>query len=175
MAVLIQQVIKADYSFVIHTLNPLSGNARELYAEVVPGLGETLVGNHPGRALGFTCAHAGGEPAVVCYPGKSRGLFGGGLIFRSDSNAEDLPGFAGAGLYDSVMVPQPAERLLDYTADPLCTDEAFRKQILTRIAETGTAVARAVDLAQDIEGCVRNGRVYVVQTRPQAGVSHGRS
>jgi alpha-glucan,water dikinase len=174
MAVLIQPVIEADYSFVVHTVNPVSGDAGELYAEVVPGLGETLVGNHPGRALGFTCAHAGGEPTVVSYPGKSRGLFGGGVIFRSDSNAEDLHGYAGAGLYDSVMLPAPEARLLDYRADPLVTDEAFRTQILARIAETGSVVARLTDAAQDIEGCVRGGRVHVVQTRHQAGVAHGR-
>ena len=27
-----------------------------------------------------------------------------GFIFRSDSNAEDLPGFAGAGLFDSFPI-----------------------------------------------------------------------
>jgi hypothetical protein len=29
------------------------------------------------------------------------------LIFRSDSNGEDLEGFAGAGLYDSVIAVDP--------------------------------------------------------------------
>lgn len=39
------------------------------------------------------------------YPSKRLGVFlteGDSLIFRSDSNGEDLEGFAGAGLYDSV-------------------------------------------------------------------------
>ncbi len=58
MAVLIQQVVEADYAYVIHTANPLTGNRDELYAEVVLGLGETLVGNYPGRALGFVCRKA---------------------------------------------------------------------------------------------------------------------
>ena len=53
MAVLIQQVVPADYAFVIHTVNPSNGNRDELFAEVVLGLGETLVGNYPGRALSF--------------------------------------------------------------------------------------------------------------------------
>src|SRR5206468_4145461 len=51
MAVLIQPVVEAEYAFVIHTTNPSTGNRDELYAEVVLGLGETLVGNFPGRAL----------------------------------------------------------------------------------------------------------------------------
>jgi alpha-glucan,water dikinase len=55
MAVLIQQVVDAEYSFVIHTTNPLTGKGDEVYAEIVLGLGETLVANYPGRALSFSC------------------------------------------------------------------------------------------------------------------------
>ncbi|MCK4488352.1 MAG: hypothetical protein KAU38_16525, partial [Desulfobacterales bacterium] len=97
MAVLIQGVVEADYSFVIHTVNPFSGERDEIYAEVVLGLGETLVGNYPGRALSFTCKKRGRDPRLLSFPSKSVGLFGSGLIFRSDSNGEDLAGYAGAG------------------------------------------------------------------------------
>lgn len=85
MAVLVQEVINADYAFVIHTTNPSSGDSSEIYAEVqdlyfplhlnsskpvllptlpdsfffwfqvVKGLGETLVGAYPGRSLSFIC------------------------------------------------------------------------------------------------------------------------
>lgn len=34
MAVLVQEVINADYAFVIHTTNPSSGDSSEIYAEV---------------------------------------------------------------------------------------------------------------------------------------------
>ena len=110
MAVLIQQVVEADYAYVIHTANPLTGDREELYAEVVLGLGETLVGNYPGRALGFVCPKAELRPVIVSYPGKSLGLYGKGVIFRSDSNGEDLEGFAGAGLYDSFLATEPEHR-----------------------------------------------------------------
>lgn len=53
------------------------------------------------------------EPPIVCtnkfvdlfqvlgYPSKRIGLFiRQSIIFRSDSNGEDLEGYAGAGLYD---------------------------------------------------------------------------
>ncbi|KAJ0532154.1 putative alpha-glucan, water dikinase [Helianthus annuus] len=54
MAVLVQEIINVDYAFVIHTTNPSSGDPSEIYIyEVVQGLGETLVGAYPGRALSF--------------------------------------------------------------------------------------------------------------------------
>ncbi|XP_020251557.1 alpha-glucan water dikinase, chloroplastic-like [Asparagus officinalis] len=55
MAVLVQEIISADYAFVIHTTNPSTGDSSQIYAEVVKGLGETLVGAYPGRALSFIC------------------------------------------------------------------------------------------------------------------------
>ena len=54
MAVLVQRVVPAAYAFVIHTENPSSGAADEIYAEVVAGLGESIVsGMVPGTALSF--------------------------------------------------------------------------------------------------------------------------
>ena len=53
MAVLVQRLVESEYAFVIHTVNPSNNDAAYMYAEVVVGLGETLVGNFPGRALGF--------------------------------------------------------------------------------------------------------------------------
>ena len=50
MSVLVQPVVDADYAFVIHTANPSTNDPTELYAEIVMGLGEVLVGNYPGRA-----------------------------------------------------------------------------------------------------------------------------
>ena len=54
MAVLVQRVVPAAYAFVIHTQNPSSGATDEIYAEVVKGLGESIVsGMVPGTALSF--------------------------------------------------------------------------------------------------------------------------
>ncbi len=170
VAVLIQEVIEADYSFVIHSVNPFSGSADEIYAEVVLGLGETLVGNYPGRALGFTCKKQDLEPKALSFPGKSVGLFGAGLIFRSDSNGEDLAGYAGAGLYDSVMLRPAREVRLDYAEEPLVWSEDFRKDLLVTIARIGTTVEEIMGSAQDIEGACSKGRYFVVQTRPQVGL-----
>jgi alpha-glucan,water dikinase len=170
MAVLIQRVIEADYAFVIHTVNPVTRDAEEMFAEVVPGLGETIVGNYPGRALSFTCKKSIGVPLVASYPGKSVGLYGGGFIFRSDSNAEDLENYAGAGLYDSVISPQPRAVALDYSTEPLLWDENFRNDTLLSIADIGKAVETALGGPQDIEGVYSGGRFYIVQSRPQVGI-----
>jgi alpha-glucan,water dikinase len=170
MAVLIQQVVPAEYAYVIHTVNPLTGNRAELFAEVVLGLGETLVGNYPGRALGFVCRKSDLSVQVVSYPGKSVGLYGQGLIFRSDSNGEDLEGFAGAGLYDSFLAEEPERRTLDYTDERLVWDEGFRNDLLRTVARVGLEVEHVLGSAQDIEGAVTGGQFYVVQTRPQVGL-----
>jgi len=167
MAVLIQQVVKAKYAFVIHTTNPFTSDANELYAEIVPGLGETLVGNYPGRALGFTSAKSDSEPRLMSYPSKSTGLSGGGLIFRSDSNGEDLADYAGAGLYDSVMLDPPREVHLNYADEKIVWDRDFRKYLLTSIAKIGAELEKAMGSPQDIEGAYADEKFYVVQTRPQ--------
>ncbi len=169
MAVLIQEVVAAEYSYVIHTANPITGSPDEIYAEVVLGLGEALVGNYPGRALSFTCMKGSEAPHLLSLPSKSLGVFGGGLIFRSDSNGEDLAGYAGAGLYDSFLLPQPRKIPLDYALDSLLWDEAFRKDFLASISKVGEAVEGVLESPQDIEGAYTKGSFYVVQSRPQVG------
>ncbi|MGA1795894.1 MAG: phosphohistidine-like domain-containing protein [bacterium] len=170
MAVLIQEVVEAEYAFVIHTANPFTGNRHELYAEVVVGLGETLVGNHPGRALGFVSDKGHPEPRVLSYPSKGTGIFGTGLIFRSDSNAEDLAGYAGAGLYDSVLSRPSRSVVLDYSHEPMVQDENFRRDLLLGITRVGIATEHVLGCPQDIEGAYARGEYFVVQARPQVGL-----
>lgn len=169
MSVLVQEVINADYAFVIHTTNPTSGDSSEIYTEVVKGLGETLVGAYPGRALSFICKkHDLNSPQVLGYPSKPIGLFiRRSIIFRSDSNGEDLEGYAGAGLYDSVPMDEEEKVVLDYSSDKLMTDGSFRQSILSSIASAGHAIEELYGTPQDIEGVVKDGKIFVVQTRPQ--------
>eukprot|EP00262_Sarcandra_glabra_P002082 TRINITY_DN1233_c0_g1_i1.p1 TRINITY_DN1233_c0_g1~~TRINITY_DN1233_c0_g1_i1.p1 ORF type:complete len:1466 (+),score=298.47 TRINITY_DN1233_c0_g1_i1:171-4568(+) len=169
MAVLVQEIISADYAFVIHTTNPSSGDSSEIYAEVVKGLGETLVGAYPGRALSFVCKKNDlNSPMVLGYPSKPIGLFiRRSIIFRSDSNGEDLEGYAGAGLYDSVPMDEEEKVVLDYSSDPLIIDENFRNSILSSIARAGSSIEELYGSPQDIEGVVKDGKIFVVQTRPQ--------
>ncbi|SPD74772.1 putative Alpha-glucan, water dikinase [uncultured Desulfobacterium sp.] len=171
MSVLIQEVIEADYSFVIHTINPFTSDRDEIYAEAVPGLGETLVGNYPGRAFSFSMKKGKKTPHLHAFPSKSIGLFGNGLIFRSDSNGEDLVDYAGAGLYDSVMLQAPTQAVLDYSKEPLVWDEEFQREFCIKVAAIGVMVEKLFGYPQDIEGVYSNDRYYVVQTRPQVGIN----
>lgn len=123
MAVLVQRVVPAAYAFVIHTRNPATGDDGEVFCELVAGLGEAIVsGAVPGSALAFAArkeklaeavdletgkvkssSSSENVARVLSYPSKGAGFFvPESLIFRSDSNGEDLPGYAGAGLYSSV-------------------------------------------------------------------------
>jgi alpha-glucan, water dikinase len=171
MAVLCQKVVDADYAFVIHTTNPLTDDVNEIYAECVIGLGETLVGNAPGQALGFTVRKDQDMDTVVpivrSYPSKATALVGGEYIFRSDSNAEDLDGFAGAGLHDSIPVVKNQVVDLDYADEQVMNDDAFRLELMRGIAKIGVEVEDVFGSPQDIEGCFKDGVWYVVQARPQ--------
>ncbi|WOH14790.1 hypothetical protein DCAR_0934313 [Daucus carota subsp. sativus] len=169
MAILVQEIIRADYAFVVHTKNPLSGDASEIYTEVVRGLGETLVGAYPGRAMSFTTRKTNLKShSVIGYPSKSIGLYvKQSIIFRSDSNGEDLKGYAGAGLYESLPMDKAQEVVLDYSNDPLVVDRVFQASLFSRIAEAGKLIEDLFGCAQDIEGVVKSGEVYVVQSRPQ--------
>ena len=42
MAVLVQQQLSPDLSFVLHSVSPLDGDKDTMYAELAVGLGETL-------------------------------------------------------------------------------------------------------------------------------------
>lgn len=169
MAVLIQPLVKAKYSYVVHTANPFSGNKDEIYFETVIGLGETLVGNYPGRAFGITCRKHSSDYEIKSFSSKNEGLFGKGLICRSDSNGEDLAGYAGAGLYDSISLAPAVRRVLSYDEEPLFWDIGFRNFFVSKIKEIAIAVEDLCGSAQDIEGAY-DGEFYVVQTRPQVGL-----
>jgi hypothetical protein len=47
MAVIIQKLMTSDYSFVVHTVSPLTYKEDEILLEIVPGLGESLVSGEP--------------------------------------------------------------------------------------------------------------------------------
>mmetsp|Transcript_50002 Transcript_50002/g.119389 ORF Transcript_50002/g.119389 Transcript_50002/m.119389 type:complete len:1561 (-) Transcript_50002:177-4859(-) len=169
MAVLVQELVEAKYAFVLHTINPFTKDKDELYGELVAGRGETLVGNFSGRALSFAM-RKGGEPRVISFPSKSVALHTQAcLIFRSDSNGEDLEGFAGAGLFESICAEEDLGGFQRLHRLSVIVDADYRTKLLKRIAEVGWATEKAFDGApQDIEGCVDvNERIYIVQSRPQ--------
>ena len=170
MAVLLMDLVPADYAFVLHTANPVTGNESEVFGEVVLGLGEALVGNEPGRALAFAYDKTSGSVEILRLPSKPVVYLAPdppGVIARSDSNGEDLEGFAGAGLYDSVATSGSVARTADYSAEPLVWDHGFQKELCERLARVGLGVEAECGAPQDIEGCLSGGEVYLLQSRNQ--------
>jgi len=170
MSVLVQEAIDAEYAFVVHTQHPITGSDKDIYCEIVAGLGETLVGNFPGRSLGFSANKMNLSFSVDKRPSKSIALRlqGSTLICRSDSNCEDLPGFAGAGLFDSVFVSPPVEAAHDYSRDRIVCDIDFQESCFKAITEASIRVESSFGSPQDIEGVIdRDGNVTIVQSRPQ--------
>ena len=174
MCVLLQKIIEAQYAFVLHTVNPTTSDTGEMYGEIVVGQGEALVGNAPGRAFGFSCSkQSGAEPVVKSLPSKGSALWGKGWIFRSDSNAEDLPGFAGAGLFDSFPVVHHVTSMVSYRNEKLVCNREFARELMISLKELALEVEKKMGgVPQDIEGCYRDGKIYVVQVNDSHTVQY---
>jgi alpha-glucan, water dikinase len=173
MAVLCMGLVPAEYAFVLHTQSPLAGaSSDEVFGEVVVGLGETLVGNSPGRAFSFSAPKSGaGDVALIALPSKLEAHFapdgGACLIARSDSNGEDLEGYAGAGLYESHTTRATKTQATNYAAERLLWDASFRGDLVKKLVELAKVVERSAGCAQDIEGCMVGDKVYLLQSRAQ--------
>ena len=170
VAVLLMELVDAEFAFVVHTANPVTGDADEIFGEICVGLGETLVGNDAGSALGFTVSKTTGEVTLRSLPSKLCGHFapsGGTVIARSDSNGEDLENFAGAGLYDSITAEPTEERVVDYTASSIVWNSLAREAMIRRISDIAKSVESYRGSPQDIEGAVVGDRIVLLQTRAQ--------
>ena len=168
MAVLCQKIIPAEYAYVIHTKNPSNNNINEVFAEVCVGMGEALVGAYEGQSLSFSYNKSNKSYEIKSFPNKSIALKNSGFIFRSDSNTEDLEGFSGAGLFDSVPMIEDKEEDVCYHQDKIFYDSGFRDYLIKRIGELGIGVENMYNgVPQDIEGVFYDNNFYIVQTRPQ--------
>lgn len=172
MATLLMEVVPAEMAFVLHTANPLTGDTSEVFGELCVGLGEALVGNEPGSALSFVTKKTKGFPSTVkSLPSKlvshhiPKGV--STIIARSDSNGEDLEGFAGAGLYDSVTVEATEERAVNYADEWIVWDAKRRQELMAKLAELAVAIEVEMKAPQDIEGCIIGDDIYVLQSRNQ--------
>jgi phosphoglucan,water dikinase len=146
MAVLVQTMLAPEFSFVIHTVNPLNQNRQEVYAEVVVGLGETLVsGNAHGTPYRLVSEKATGKVQTLAFANFSRAL-------------------------------RPAERgvaaqAVDYSRVQLSTDSETRAALARRLASAGKLIEEKFGGPQDIEGAILDNEVWIVQTRPQQGLT----
>lgn len=107
---------------------------------------------------------------MLSYPSKRLAQYGYGVLFRSDSNAEDLDEYSGAGIYDSFLAQPVQLRIVDYAKEPLLWNKGFRSELLRKLVATSVEVESIMGAPQDIEGVVAGDRVHIVQSRPQVGL-----
>ncbi len=145
MAVLIQKMIVPEYSFIMHTINPVTYNTEEVYIELAVGLGETLAS-----------AGASGVPyRMVCNKQTKVVRM---LAFASFSHAL-WPGPDGGTIMKTI----------DYSDIGLSENRTFRDLMGRRLGSIGQFVENALGHPQDIEGVISGDEVYLVQSRAQQG------
>lgn len=94
----------------------------------------------PGQAFSFAYNKRTKQSTVGHYPNKSLGLTATGFIFRSDSNSEDLAGFAGAGLFDSYTMNEEQKFRINYNQEKLILNEPFRNQFMQKLGQIGAHI-----------------------------------
>ncbi|MFW5739544.1 MAG: PEP/pyruvate-binding domain-containing protein [Myxococcota bacterium] len=168
LAVLVQAVAGAEYSYVLQTTLPASSGRRTGRGQVVIGLGETF--DHPGHPLYFAWDKETRRIVLSSMPSKRVAVSGGGLMFRPDSAWQ-----GDTGLYDSVQIPMPRQDLINYASEALVWDDALRAELLQTLTQVAETVERVAGCAQAIEGTYRQGECAIVQALPdvsQTGAAH---
>uniref|UniRef100_A0A803LZL4 CBM20 domain-containing protein n=1 Tax=Chenopodium quinoa TaxID=63459 RepID=A0A803LZL4_CHEQI len=146
MAVLVQEMLSPDLSFVLHTLSPTDNDRNVVEAEIAPGLGETLASGTRGTPWRLSSGKFDGSVKTLAFANFSEEM----LVGR-------------AGPADGEVI----RLTVDYSKKPLTVDTVFRKQLGQRLCAVGFFLERKFGCPQDVEGCLVGNDVYIVQTRPQ--------
>lgn len=146
MAVLVQEMLSPDLSFVLHTLSPTDHDHNLVEAEIAPGLGETLASGTRGTPWRL-----------------SSGKFDGVVRTLAFANFSEEMLVSGAGPANGEVI----HLTVDYSKKPLTIDPIFRRQFGQRLGAVGFFLERKFGCPQDVEGCLVGKDIYVVQTRPQ--------
>ncbi|WJX15560.1 Phosphoglucan, water dikinase, chloroplastic, variant 2 [Trifolium repens] len=146
MAVLIQEMLSPDISFVLHTMSPTDQDNNSVEAEIASGLGETLASGTRGTPWRISCGKFDGLVQTLAFANFSEEL-----IVR------------GAGPADGEVI----HLTVDYSKKPLTVDPVFRRQLGQRLCAVGFFLERKFGCPQDVEGCLVGEDIYIVQTRPQ--------
>jgi len=143
MAVLIQEMLRPDLSFIMHTMSPRDGNADEMYVELAVGLGPTLAsGAVPGSPYRMVCNKRSAKLKMLGFASFNYALRPGrGKELRREA--------------------------IDYSTVAFSQDAATRQKFASRFASIARKVERAFGCPQDVEGAILGDEIYLVQSRPQ--------
>jgi phosphoglucan,water dikinase len=146
MAVLIQTMLDPELSFIIHSADVASGSRDWAQVELAVGLGETLASaGQPGTPYRMRCEYGSGVCTVSAYASYSLAL-----------QMEPTRGVR--------------EQRLDYSKIPLSRDITVAPALGKRLAEIAHFIEDAQGEPQDIEGAIKDGTIFIVQSRPQQGL-----
>ena len=148
MAVLVQELLLPNLSFVLHTVNPIDHDKAVLQAELAAGLGETLASGTRGTPWRLACDKFDGTVKTLSFANFSEQV-----VVQSGSQ------YPADG---SVL-----RQVVDYSTQPLSSDSIFREQLGQRLATIGFFLEQHFKEPQDIEGCIIGQDIYIVQSRPQ--------
>mmetsp|Transcript_35593 Transcript_35593/g.67107 ORF Transcript_35593/g.67107 Transcript_35593/m.67107 type:complete len:1330 (+) Transcript_35593:136-4125(+) len=146
MAVLVQELLAPDMSFVLHTAHPLSRDPNLLVAEIAVGHGETLASGVRGTPWRLEVNKETGEVKTLALANMSEAL-----VVDETTKAD--------GQLKKVKV--------DYSQEPLSISPLARTVFGRCLAAIGMALEKRLDGAQDVEGAVVDQDIYIVQARPQ--------
>ncbi|TYK17008.1 phosphoglucan [Cucumis melo var. makuwa] len=146
MAVLVQEMLSPDLSFVLHTYSPTNQNDKSVEAEIACGLGETLASGTRGTPWRL-----------------SSGKFDGVVHTLAFANFSEELRVLSTGPADGEM----ARFTVDYSKKPLSVEPRFREQLGQRLCAVGYFLECKFGCPQDVEGCTVGDDIYIVQARPQ--------
>jgi len=143
MAVLIQQMLNPDYSFVMHTVNPINHKNNEIYIELAVGQGETLAsGSEPGTPYRIVCEKKSGKATMIAFADFSKSLW---------ANSQE-------GM---------VSKWVNYSTCTISKDEKVRSRMCRQLAAIGRLVEKEFAAPQDVEGAIVGDSIWLVQSRPQ--------
>ncbi|KAJ4870584.1 hypothetical protein Rs2_47806 [Raphanus sativus] len=146
MAVLVQEMLSPDLSFVLHTVSPADPDSNLVEAEIAPGLGETLASGTRGTPWRLASGKLDGVVETLAFANFSEELL-----------------VTGKGPADGKYI----RLTVDYSKKRLTVDSMFRQKLGQRLGSVGFFLERNFGCAQDVEGCLVGEDVYIVQSRPQ--------
>jgi phosphohistidine swiveling domain-containing protein len=143
MGVIVQEIVAAEKSGVVFTVNPASGCRDEIVVSAVPGLGEALV--------------SGSVDADTIVVGRADGRVRSVTVGDKEQRVDPAPDGSGTVVHSTAG---------DVRAS-LCLDE----REIAEICALALRVESVFGAPQDVEWAIADGRHWVLQARPVTGAA----
>ncbi|MHC4886356.1 MAG: PEP/pyruvate-binding domain-containing protein [Planctomycetota bacterium] len=147
MAVMIQRLVLPESCFILHTVDPITQDRNTAFAELAPGLGDILA--------------SAGQPGTPYRIRASR-----------DGEGVELTAMAN---YSTILHPQEAGgaqwQRVSYADQGFSQSPEALQGIGKRLAQISNSLEESLGAPQDAEGVLAGEEIYLVQTRPEQGLS----